>query len=277
MFKLVVPALAVCSSAFLFAQAVPHEQVRIISAEFGVERNTVKGAPYSAQANTVTTQTLADGNRIVRRSTAVIARDSEGRTRREQTLQAVGPWASAADVPAMVIVNDPVAQTSYVLDPKSRIARKSAMAIPSAEHLAKLRDEAHASGPMMVTLMPEAGHAAKLQDEAHAVITGIELHRQAGSQNVVNDSLGTKSIEGIQAEGKRVTRTVPAGEAGNDRPLVYINEVWTAPELQVIVMSRHVDPLDGETVYTLTNLQRTEPDAALFRVPADYTVKESRK
>ena len=45
---------------------------------------TVADAPYSAEGITEVTQTLADGNRIERRTTATIARASDGRTRREQ-------------------------------------------------------------------------------------------------------------------------------------------------------------------------------------------------
>src|SRR5271166_5447142 len=51
---------------------------------------TVTGQPYSADAITETTQTLADGNRIVNKSTAKIYRDSEGRERREQSLPKIG-------------------------------------------------------------------------------------------------------------------------------------------------------------------------------------------
>ena len=52
----------------------------------------VKGAPYSAQAVTETTQTLADGNRIVQKSTAMVYRDSLGRERREETLRGIGSF-----------------------------------------------------------------------------------------------------------------------------------------------------------------------------------------
>src|ERR1700682_4508789 len=46
----------------------------------------VKGSPYSAQAITEFTQTLADGNRIHHTTTASVARDSEGRSRREESI-----------------------------------------------------------------------------------------------------------------------------------------------------------------------------------------------
>jgi len=41
-----------------------------------------------------------------------------------------------------------------------------------------------------------------------------------------------------------------------------------------VVMSKRNNPWIGETTYTLTNIQRTEPAASLFAVPADFTVKQ---
>jgi hypothetical protein len=40
-------------------------------------------------------------------------------------------------------------------------------------------------------------------------------------------------------------------------------------------MTKHSDPRFGETVYRLTNISRTEPDASLFQVPADYKIKDA--
>jgi hypothetical protein len=42
----------------------------------------------------------------------------------------------------------------------------------------------------------------------------------------------------------------------------------------MMVMSKRSDPRFGETTYTLTNIQRTEPAAALFAVPSDFTVHQ---
>jgi hypothetical protein len=44
----------------------------------------------------------------------------------------------------------------------------------------------------------------------------------------------------------------------------------------MLVMSKHSDPWSGETTYTLTNIQRFEPAASLFAVPADYAVTQAR-
>jgi hypothetical protein len=88
-----------------------------------------------------------------------------------------------------------------------------------------------------------------------------------------SDSLGTKTIEGISVEGTRITFELPAGQIGNDKPLQVVTENWFSPELQVIVMSRHLDPLSGEHIFRLVNIKRTEPTASLFAVPAGFKVE----
>ena len=90
------------------------------------------------------------------------------------------------------------------------------------------------------------------------------------------ESLGKQLIEGVEAEGTRMTVTIPAGKIGNDRPLEIISERWESPELQVVVLSKHIDPFAGETTYRLTNLKRAEQPAALFEVPADYKQADDR-
>jgi hypothetical protein len=194
---------------------------------------TVKGAPYSAIATTETVQTLSDGARITRKTTASVARDSEGRTRREQTLSAIGPFASAGEAPQLVYIHDPVAGVQYVLDQRSRTAHKLTLW----------------NGPR-----PE--------------------HRPPPSSQAKTESLGNQTIEGVEAEGTRSTLTIPAGQIGNDRPIEVVSERWYAPALQVVILSKHSDPRMGEHTYRLTNISRAEPASSLYRVPADYTIRE---
>ena len=96
-----------------------------VSSEFAFDGKAIKGSPYSAEAVTETTQILGDGNRIVNRSTASLYRDSEGRTRREQSLKAIGGVAAGAQPLQTIMISDPVAGVSYSLDPANRTARKS--------------------------------------------------------------------------------------------------------------------------------------------------------
>src|SRR5882762_6780284 len=95
-----------------------------VASEFSFDGKVVKNAPYSAEAVTEMTQRLADGNRIVNKSSASIYRDSEGRTRREQTLRALGPFATAGEPPQTIFNSDPVAQMSFMLDARTHVARK---------------------------------------------------------------------------------------------------------------------------------------------------------
>ena len=73
------------------------------------------------------------------------------------------------------------------------------------------------------------------------------------------ESLGRQTIEGIQAEGRRTTMTIPAGQAGNELPIHIVNETWYSTELQTTLLSKHSDPRNGETVTRLINISRSEP------------------
>jgi hypothetical protein len=79
-------------------------------------------------------------------------------------------------------------------------------------------------------------------------------------------------MEGLVVTGVRTTRTIPAGEIGNDKPLSIVTEVWTSPELKTIIYSKRTDPRMGEHTFKLTNIVRAEPDASLFTVPPDFKV-----
>jgi hypothetical protein len=91
----------------------------------------------------------------------------------------------------------------------------------------------------------------------------------------VTTSLGAKDFGGVRAEGKSTVWTIAAGEIGNRNPIQIASETWFAPDLQVTVSSRYSDPRTGESTYRLANIQRGEPAAELFRVPAEYSLRES--
>ncbi len=89
------------------------------------------------------------------------------------------------------------------------------------------------------------------------------------------ENLGPSTIEGVQAEGTRTTVTIPAGQIGNERDINIVSERWYSPELQVVLLSKHSDPRMGESVYKLTNINRSEPLPSMFQVPPDYSVVDS--
>src|SRR5437899_1263389 len=221
----------------------------------------VKGAPYSGQAVTETTQTLADGNRIGQKSTAMVYRDSLGRERREETLPAIASFTPQGDPPQIISISDPVAGVNYSLNSKEHVAIK----LPALPPL----PQAGSEGKFNV-FFNKAGVAAA------GTASRVMIYRAGPNANGAPrlEQLGWKLIEGVQAEGTRTTITIPAGQIGNDRPIEIVDEQWRSPDLQVIVSSRHNDPRMGETVYSLVNVSRADPAASLFQVPPDYTLQE---
>ena len=249
----------------------------------GVAGEMVKGAPYSATIITETTQTLADGNRIVQKNQGSIARDSMGRTRNESPLPLIGNMA-AKNMPAMIFINDPSNGVHYTLNPIDKSFRK--ITEPSSPQEAKFRAERRSgtAGPEQNfvferKVLAESTTVA-VRDGSFRIAAPIAsaasdermyTAKLDAERAVKTESLGSKLIDGVMAEGTRSTRTIAAGEIGNVQPIDIVSEMWFSPELKTIVYSRRSDPRSGETAYSLTNISRSEPDPSLFAPPADFT------
>ena len=247
-----------------------------VSSEMSFDGKTVKGAPYSAQIITEHAQTLQDGNRIVNKSTASVFRDSEGRTRREQTINAVGAYTAGGTPKQTLFINDPVANVNYILDADSKTARKIdlsrlprrtgfAMGGGSGQTVEVVTGDKATGGTANVTIIQDGPRAEG----------GLKKKMDALATNMKSESLGKQTIEGVVADGTRHTHTIPAGDIGNEQPINIVSESWYSAELQTVVLSKHSDPRFGESSYRLVNINRSEPAASLFQVPSDYTVKDA--
>jgi hypothetical protein len=226
---------------------------------------TVPGAPYSAQAVTQRVQVLADGNRITQTTTNSVARDSQGRVRREESLPGLGN--GAAEPPHLVLIEDPVAGVHITLDSNSKTAIKM-----NSQQMKKADEAAMRNGlPPMNGTKTWFNSAGPGQQEIHILTTTKGPGSEAKTSKT---DLGTQTIEGVVAKGTKTTRTILAGDVGNDLPLVISTETWYSPDLKALVMSKSSDPRMGETTYKLTNLSRSEPDPTLFQIPADYTLRD---
>ena len=200
----------------------------------------VTGAPFSAVQVTTRQQTLANGNAIQKQETTNVFRDSQGRVREEMTSS--GPDGQGSRT--TVVISDPVAKVERVLNPQSKTVFERAMRQP----------------------MPRGADGKAL------TWGGVRVHQPAG--DVVKEDLGTQTLNGVVAAGTRLTRTIPAGAMGNSQPIQTVRETWVSSDLNVPVMIKTSDPRFGTTVTQLTNVVRSEPDAALFQTPADYTVSK---
>lgn len=267
-----------------------------VASEMGFESKVVKGLPFSADTVTEFTQILGNGQRIFRSSTAALYRDGEGRTRREQAIDAIGPYASSGEVKKSIFINDPVAGVSYTLNPTEHVAVKTVT-------------EAKPGSPQVFTWTAKSGETG-----AVSAGTGTQVHVTT-EKYVVNDAkaaagtqagvgrgvgvgigggvmggvaakvayettsrtepLGTQMMEGVAAEGTRTIETIPAGAIGNDTPIEIVSERWYSQELGMVVKTVRNDPLSGQNVYQLKNIRRGEPSPDLFQLPADYAVRDS--
>jgi hypothetical protein len=213
---------------------------------------TVTGAPYSGQEITEETQTLANGNVITRKVQVNIYRDSSGRTRTERTVPVgrpqAGQTAAQMATKTVISIHDPVAGTVSELDSAAKTAHQ-------------------------MTLPNFRGGNNAFQGNRGARGAG----GPASDPNVVTESLPMQTVNGVQATGTRVTRTIPAGQIGNAQPIQRVTETWVSPDLKRPVMVKISDPRQGTTVTQLTNITRSEPDPTLFQVPSEYTVTRGRQ
>jgi len=297
--------------------------------DFGHAREIVKNAPYTAEAVTESIQLLPDGNRIVRKSSTLLARDGAGRTRQERK----------GDRRSGVYIYDPMDGRSIVLNENSRTATRiprvpempsppvpptppvpGASGVPGvpgagagagagggagggagagagagARASAGSRDVEVQPGRVIVRSRNRSGDASTDSEDVRVEVIRIGRDEHAGAIPPMppmpplmlpivprgkgeTKNLGTREFDGIKADGTMTSHTIPAGEIGNEKPIVVSSERWFSPELHIVVYAKTSDPRAGETIYRLTNVKKGEPSAELFKVPADYRTRgEGRK
>ncbi len=203
--------------------------------------------PFSADAVTTLVRTLADGTHIARQTMTVkMYRDSSGRSRSDRI---PGEFMAGQPAPpATILIRDPIAGYSYVLDSRSKIARRTPMK----------------PGPPDVPIIPPP---PDLQAPA-PVANGLKPQFKT-------EDLGTQTMEGVIVQGRRTTVTYPAGSMGNDRDITNVSEIWSNKELRLMILQIHSDPRSGETTTKIENLSRTQPDPNLFLPPPDYRIVDT--
>lgn len=257
----------------------------------------IKGAPYSGDVIVSSRQTLADGNHIAHSETSHVFRDSEGRTRREQSgrMSVINPGNPIISTQgAIVNIFDPVAGYSYSLDAEHKIAWRTPI-VTSKELLDKVQvaGAQRSSEPMTEEqkakvakakaelAAAQAGAGGRSGGDTPAGAGGGDLARikaEGGWTAMASFSeppLEHATIDGLAVQGHKSSETIPAGQIGNELPITITNEEWTSTDLKVLVLTKHSDPRTGDSTYHLTNVVRAEPDPSLFIVPPDYTVKDT--
>lgn len=282
---------------------------QFISGEL-VGGKTVTGSPYSAQVVNETVQTLADGNRIVQRSSTMLYRDSQGRERREESLgkifSQIGAEGAQNQTAQTILISDPVAGFSYTLLPNDHAVVKQSMPTWKSGESGNAYFFSNGSSgnsgmawttsgsstftqvtPLDATKL-DAMKLEGMKRDIQTFTTRAATPVPGGASSVMMytnsiapgaapavEQLGVSIIEGVSALGTRSTVTIPAGQIGNDKPIQIVDEQWYSDDLHATVLSKHSDPRMGETTYSLKNISRSEPDPSLFQVPAGYTIRDT--
>ncbi len=214
---------------------------------FGGGGKVVTGEPFTASITRTSVDKLGDGTKITHSSTSTEARDAQGRTYTQTTT------TEGSGTFTRTTVFDPVAKTITSWGSQSKIAT-------------------------VVTLPSWTGGGGRGDRPAPPAGAGGPEGKGPGGNGrphpqVTTEQLGTKTLDGVTATGVKTTMTVPAGAEGNDKPLVSWREVWTAPDLKLVLLETSDNPRAGFSKVEVTSLTIGDPDSTLFQVPSGYTVK----
>jgi hypothetical protein len=202
----------------------------------GVFVTPVPGVPLTAIVEVESTQVLADGATASKKTINNIGRDFKGRIYNERRRLVS---TSFTGTPRLVSFHlyDPLTRVNTFLDPATHIARQTTRPVATPDGEEKLASPGAVRDPL-----------------------------------VEEEELGTETMEKLLVHGLRRSRTLPAAVSGTGKPVVIIDEYWYSEELHLNILVKHDDPRSGHQMVTVTHVHRSEPDAAMFEIPAGYKV-----
>jgi hypothetical protein len=228
----------------------------------------IAGRPFSATVVTHTVQTFANGTKADHTETGLFYRDAQGRTRRE-----THGTAFSGENYLVAWIMDPVAGVRITFNAPQAPnpgARGGGQPRYSMETLSPAVLANETAAP------PASPYQAALERMGRRGKKGASGRGGSAVPVPTLADLGTQTVNGVTAQGVRVTSIIPAGAIGNDREIPVVSEGWVSTELQVLVKSTYSDPRFGTTTYELTNISQRAPDSALFQVPAGYEMRQSK-
>ena len=207
--------------------------------------------PFSGTVKTTFEQKLPDGNSIHAVARTHQARDSMGKTRTEFAQNCERGQDGGPQLQMSISVYDPANKASMNWSVNSDMMTKVVRVFHQNEI------------PVKQSSPEERAEQQKLAQM-----------RQPPRAEFRTENLGTKTINGVIAQGTRTVRTIPAGEEGNELPLEIIDEHWSSRQMGLMLMMIKDDPRQGRTTSEFEELNLAEPDPALFAAPAGYKVED---
>jgi hypothetical protein len=91
-----------------------------------------------------------------------------------------------------------------------------------------------------------------------------------------HEDLGHDNIAGLDCVGYRETTTVNPGVFGNDQPAITVREFWYSQQLGINLLSKLDSSQIGKQVFTVRDLNTSEPDSQPFKLPEGFAVIDQR-
>jgi hypothetical protein len=242
-----------------------------------------KFRPHTAEVKTTSVHLLADGTKITREYSFVDISDSEDRTFHETTdpLNPARDCNGNSEPGKNGMVDDPVAGVHFVWESRTRKVRVYKLPEPEQRKGCWLADDG-TYRPLWKSIPAQDGTAPKATavgatasagsgaTQAKPANKAAALRRSASQQ--IDDDLGTQMIMGVEAQGRRISWITPAGDMGNDQPLVHSSETWYAPSIGLYLRRYDVDPMTGTNNLEVVSLSLDEPSPSVFEIPEGYEV-----
>jgi len=201
----------------------------------GFGGKTVTGKPFQATITITRTETLP-GNSITNTITGLIARNTDGSTYRDVKLPAIGPLAASGESPEFISIRNVSQMMEYI----ENVSKKTYQAFAIPQHT------------------PPAGNPPWQGRGSHGV--GSAKETVSDTQSTYADPV-THTV--YKVDDKKVTRTIPAGQIGNQFDIVTTTERLYSADLDVVLQLTRSDPRFGNSTYQLSNIGQPTPSLFL--------------
>lgn len=210
----------------------------------GFGGKVVTGKPIVATITITHTETLP-GNMISNTTTGTYARGADGSTYRDLKFKAIGPWEASGKTQKLTYIRNVTKGTQYIVNAMKGTYR----AFPIHEH-----------NP------PDAGKDAGKKGRPKGSSSSNETESDNPNGSYTDPATNTV----YPVDDRKVTRTIPAGEIGNQFAIVITSERWYSTALDLLLEDTHTDPRFGTTTYKLSNIGQS-PASSLFLPDPSFT------
>jgi hypothetical protein len=190
------------------------------------------------------------------------------------------PPVAGVPFSATVVVEDqrPMEDGSVITMRTIAIIARDSKGRTHNERRSFMPESFHGSPPLMETRIydPEAHIRFVCNPSARTArrqIISIQLEPEVQNSSFVHvEDLGATTLNGVRAIGTRRTYIISKHASPTHQPIEIVSEEWYSKDLNLVLLTHHLDPRTGEQTVGISGLKQEEPPASLFEIPKGYTI-----